>query len=155
MLTSKEAWASKYIGVPFLAGGRTLKGLDCYGLLHVVFKEQLGVDIPEHQDVYYERNPSEDGHDRQTVGDAISMRTLKDWTPIIDGQEKSMDGIILRIAGHPIHIGLVLVPGIMLHSEFGHDTVVESYRNLKWERRLVGFYRHKSLIGGTVAAGNP
>jgi cell wall-associated NlpC family hydrolase len=40
------AWASRYVGVPYVAGGRSPKGWDCAGFTHWV-AEQYGISIPE------------------------------------------------------------------------------------------------------------
>lgn len=39
-------WASQYIGIPYLAGGSDVAGLDCWGLVRLVLKEQCGLDMP-------------------------------------------------------------------------------------------------------------
>jgi cell wall-associated NlpC family hydrolase len=40
------AWAKRFTGVPYVAGGRSPKGWDCAGFTHWVAK-QFGIDIPE------------------------------------------------------------------------------------------------------------
>lgn len=36
-----------FIGIPYLDGGRDLKGCDCYGLVALYYKHILNIDIPE------------------------------------------------------------------------------------------------------------
>lgn len=40
-------WAVKYVGLPYLLGGRTEVGLDCWGLVRLVYQNQLGVTLPD------------------------------------------------------------------------------------------------------------
>lgn len=35
------------IGIPFIEGGRSLKGCDCYGLVKLYYKHILNIDIPD------------------------------------------------------------------------------------------------------------
>lgn len=40
-------WSTQYIGLPYLAGGRDRVGLDCWGLIRLIYHEHLGVLLPE------------------------------------------------------------------------------------------------------------
>ena len=40
-------WATKYIGLPYRPGGRDRGGLDCWGLLKLIYLEQRGIPLPD------------------------------------------------------------------------------------------------------------
>ena len=37
---------NKYIGVPFADGTPSLKGANCYSLVELIYREELGIEIP-------------------------------------------------------------------------------------------------------------
>ena len=39
-------WVDGYIGIPFVLGGRERTGLDCWGLVRLVLREQFQVEVP-------------------------------------------------------------------------------------------------------------
>ena len=41
-------WANKYVGLPWAWKGRTSEGVDCYGLLRLVYRDERGIALPEH-----------------------------------------------------------------------------------------------------------
>jgi cell wall-associated NlpC family hydrolase len=41
------SWLNRYIGKPYKWGGRTLDGLDCYGLIKLIYKEQYNIILPD------------------------------------------------------------------------------------------------------------
>ena len=39
-------WAAKYVGVPYLLGGDSLRGADCWGLVRLVLWQERGLEMP-------------------------------------------------------------------------------------------------------------
>jgi cell wall-associated NlpC family hydrolase len=129
-------WAGHYIGLPFHEHGRTRAGLDCWGLVRLALAEQFGLAVPSFTHEY-----------RRTVDaariPALIERETSRWQSIPAEAAQTGDVIVLRVGGRPMHVGLVLGDGLMLHVERGIDSAIERYDGPQWRERIFGFYRYK------------
>jgi cell wall-associated NlpC family hydrolase len=128
----------RFVGIPYLDRGRSLVGVDCYGLLHLVFRELRGIELPSHADRY------------QTAADAAAIAALINdeldpWDEISPGDEQIFDGVLLREAGFVRHVGVVAAPGLVLHVERGETSRIERYHSGSLRHRLVGFFRYRTF----------
>lgn len=130
------AWAAEYVGIPYRTHGRGRDGADCWGLLDMVLRERLGQAWRPYEGADWFKGQSPATVSRDAVAYASG------FTPVRAGEERLGDGILLRMRGHPLHCGLVVAPGLMLHTHEQADSVIESYRTMLWEKRIVGFYRY-------------
>jgi cell wall-associated NlpC family hydrolase len=128
---------SRFVGVPYLDKGRSPSGWDCYGLYCYVMREVHGVTVPSHSDSYSTAELD------QSVAAAFDAGR-HGWRSVAPGDEQEGDGVVFNLAGRPLHCGLVIEPGTMLHALKGRDTVIERYRTLAWQKRIEGFYRWNS-----------
>ncbi|MGE0699041.1 MAG: C40 family peptidase [Hyphomicrobiaceae bacterium] len=139
-------WVQRYRNIPYLEGGRTRAGLDCWGLVTLVWREEMGVALPSHDGLFWAK-----GCDMKALGAQID--TFRgDYDPVPAGEEQPLDGVLLRLSGQPIHIGLVVCPGWMLHIARGIDTTIEEYRGALWRHRVLGFYRYRPPDGNAAGA---
>lgn len=131
-------WAKNYVGIPFKENGRDRDGCDCWGLLTMIWQQEFGKPLPEYTGHRWKPHGSakEIGPD---VSDYVSQFTL-----IKPEQAVMGDGVLIRMRGHPLHVGLVLEPGWMIHSHEEADSCIEDYRRPTWERRILGFYRYRA-----------
>lgn len=133
-------WVNKYIGIPFVEHGRSLAGLDCYGLIYLVYAVEKAIFLPKHNETY------KDIEDKETIKQAL-MKYSKGWMQIAPGEEKAFDVLIANMMNYPMHCALVVRRGHMLHALEGCNSVCESYTEGKWRApgRIVGFYRHEAM----------
>jgi cell wall-associated NlpC family hydrolase len=130
------AWAQHYVGIPYRPLGRGRDGCDCWGLLAMVWREQFGRDLPD-----YPGERWNEGVSAQKVADGAQTYAAQ-FAPVLAGQEALGDGILLRMRGHPLHVGLVLAPGWMLHTHETADSCIENYERFVWKQRVIGIYRY-------------
>lgn len=132
-------WVNDYVGMPFKLGGRDREGgVDCFGLCLLVWREVFGLNVPSYGGVAWgETNTAE-------VGAFIAGEVRAGWEPVPDGEEQPGNVVVMRMRGHPIHVGVVVAPGWMLHCHELADAAVENYRSLQWAKRIIGFYRYRN-----------
>ena len=41
------SWLNRYIGKPYKYGGRDMEGLDCYGLVKVIYNDRYNLKLPD------------------------------------------------------------------------------------------------------------
>lgn len=150
--TEPPAWASSYIGIPFEDRGRTREGIDCWGLVKLVYAERLGVMLPD--------LPYRHSAESAVIGKLARDLTRGEWKPTND--PKVGDVQLFRIGRHAGHVGLVVGQARMLHAIEGTLSCIErmdlgASRGV-WEPRLLGTYRFDgpvTLTGQTVPLAGP
>lgn len=139
-MTTVPDWARDYVGLPWRELGRDREGLDCWGLFRLVLAERFGLDVPAYDGVGFVA-----GADCAALARFIDAHTHA-WRRLGAGElPRPGDGVLLRVRGQPIHVGVVVAPGWMLHIEQGIESVIERTDGPRWARRVIGIYRHAEL----------
>lgn len=127
-------WSDKYINIPFKCDGRDRSGCDCYGLVCLVYKEQLNIELPDFKGIFTD-------HDIATLRRvAKEMKSYKEkWQRVQTPQ--LYDVVMLRTGAYTWHVGLVLDNHRMLHVMTGINSVVEDYTGRYWGNRVEEFRR--------------
>ena len=106
-----------YIGIPFLKNGNNRNGCDCWKLIVMVYREQLGIDLPDYAEIFVDDSLAS----LKKVARTMKEERLK-WqqvqTPI------PYDVILLRVDGLVCHAGLVIDRRRMLHIAVHRDDAV-------------------------------
>jgi cell wall-associated NlpC family hydrolase len=132
-------WAGHYIGLPFKEHGRDRQeGLDCWGLVRLALQEQYRIQLPSYRFEYKDTKASSE------ISEIIKREAASGWRKIEKGQEDVGDVIVLYMRGAPMHVGLVIGGGYMLHIEKHINSTIERYESLAWQERVHGFYRYKN-----------
>lgn len=132
-------WSSDFVGIPHSELGRDRSGADCWGLLYIVFREHLNIEVPS----YDEYSATDERFEidqilRTATGSGICV-------PVLSGQEREFDVAVFRRGRLDSHVGVVVQPGLMLHMAEKQQSRIESYRHGYWKTRLTGIVRHVDL----------
>lgn len=118
-----------YIGIPFKYGGRTVKELDCYGLVMLLYKQLKNIDIP----------------------DVTSPEILKDIAALVSNEKLKWkpapieEGAVLifNIKGYGAHVGYVIGPDKMIHTWEATGGVTIERLSTSWTNRILGCYKYE------------
>ena len=131
----------KYINLPYKHSGRDFNGVDCYGLIWLIYKEERNIILPDH---LYEYDWVEKGCNHiieQTY--IVSLNPTFKW--IDKDQCNIYDGLFFYASTKRIvvnHIGLYIGEGHkFVHISARYNSRVDRLDNL-WENRLYGVMRY-------------
>lgn len=128
----KQNWWNEYVGLPYAARGRDHAGVDCWGLVRLVYAEQFDLALPSFADDYA-------ASDRECIAELVATRQ-EGWMRA--EASRSGDLVLMRILGAESHVGVVTTPGYFLHVREGQDAVVERLDSATWKHRVTGIYRY-------------
>ncbi|MFP1683331.1 C40 family peptidase [Alloalcanivorax sp. C16-1] len=131
---------SDFIGIPFRAGGRDRSGCDCWGLLRLIYRERLGLELPSFDGYQEPVSAQSSALIQANRGDWQLVASRADWDVgrAVPGE---LDAVLFTVGGRPNHIGVVVAPGQMIHSAAGKDSCREAFTSPTWRSRIEGFYR--------------
>lgn len=124
----------KYIGIPYVDGGRDFSGADCLGVIRLFYKTEYGIDI---QDVAISCVEHE-AIDRRIEEERASWRSVKlPTTPCV---------VVLKLDRHHMdwctHLGVHIGDGWMLHTAKGKDCLRIRIDHPFYKNRVEGFYEY-------------
>lgn len=137
------AWAANYVGLPFRSTGFDRDGLHCWGLVCLVFQQELGIELPRYGTVT--------AKDLLATARIVGLQIKHGpWLPVIGGR-RSFDVVLMsatvpdggRLVRVPSHCGVAFGPELILHIERGIDSVCVSHHHPTIRHRILGTYRYE------------
>jgi len=129
-------WVNHYVRtVKFVERGREETRADCWGLVRLIYKNELNVDLPSFLDYKTTKQC-------RKITKMMDEEREMNWEEV-SGSEKPFDVILIREAGFAMHVGVVIGKGLMVHCQNGSDTTVANYKtNKDWTSKVEGIYRY-------------
>jgi sulfur carrier protein ThiS len=133
----------KYIGIPYVEKGRDETGVDCYGLVRLIYKNELQIDLPSFSAEYTQT-------DTARIEELIAQYK-EGWEQTDEPVVGSI--VLFRVFGNESHVGVVVSPTHFIHVRENQDSVIESLTSTSWARRKVGYFNYsekKSVVLNAV-----
>lgn len=112
---------SEFTGIPYVERGRDRAGVDCWGVVCLVYRERLEIDLPEYHDAPCIA-------ERAELGALIAdQRQSGPWVTVDEPQ--AYDVAVISYEGHACHVGVWDGHGKILHA-FARRVVLVPPRRL-------------------------
>lgn len=141
MLARPPGWVADFVGIPFRDHGRMDDGVDCWGLVHLVFRRRFRIHLPDHTELYQ----ATDQVDMIACAIAAHRETWRRVSGpfLLDG-----DVALLRVSGRAAHVGVICGFPWFLHAEAGIGAACDRLDGLRWGRRVDSIWRHPRMLTG-------
>lgn len=133
------SWSNAYVGLPWAEFGRDRAGCDCWGLACVIYREELGITLPD----YLGYGSADELGEIAALVDGATASPL--WLPA-SGPALAFDIAVFRRGRLSSHVGIVVRHGLMIHMADESAARHERYDAGRWRTRLTGTWRHVDLV---------
>jgi NlpC/P60 family len=132
-------WVEKYVGIPFVDHGRDWSGLDCWGLVRLVYLTECGIVLPSYGEISA-TELSEVAH--EVAGESRKEPWLQIENP------RLFDVAVMHRRKAPIHVGVVaeLDPVRILHIERATHAVFVPITHPSISFRPTLYFRHGKML---------
>lgn len=133
------SWVSRYVGIPFLDQGRDAYGCDCWGLVRLIYKNELNIDLP----AYGEISAVDLAKVARNITEGYNGET---WEAVDVPQP--LDVVVMRFHGskHIGHVGVMVNDTDLIHTERRIDAAIVPLSHMTIRTRIVCFRRHKEMM---------
>lgn len=137
-------WAEKYVGLRFVDHGRSMEGVDCWGLVQLVMREEKGIELPSYGET--------SALDLAAVAKIVAHESACDpWVPVFPNSVAAFDVAVMHRKHDPIHVGIMVNRYSVLHIEAKTDSVIMLISDARIAFRYPRFYRHRDVIAHHAA----
>lgn len=124
----------QFIGIPYVDRGSSFDGCDCWGLVWLYHTQVLHREVPRYDGYESAEAPS--------IVEYISSR-WNQWESVEPAHMEHGDVLALRVGRLPVHCGVYVGRGHMLHVLEGRMSCLERVTSGVWKDAIVRIGRWK------------
>lgn len=129
--------AGDYVGIPWRDQGCGRDGCNCWGLVRLIYRLELGIELPAFSD-----RVANDA-DREAIAAVIAGERSR-WDLVERSAAALFDVVIMRDAGVESHIGIVCGPGRLLHVPQGGASMIQRMGGVAVRSKIAGVFRYRA-----------
>lgn len=127
-------WVNKYIGIPFVSGGRDNTGCDCYGLIRLILSQEYNIGLPEFVGDY-----------TNALDVTQTKKLFCDMIPVLTGEKidypEEASVALIRSHGCLCHVALYAGEDYIIHCRRDIGAVCERLSSPRITGTVEGWYR--------------
>lgn len=128
-------WAACYIGLPYERGGRGPRGVDCWGLLRLIYAFEFRISLPFFPGVE---------SDALLASRTIEKETMSEWVLSDQPFDGAAVGLSQRSVLHHVGIYTPSDGGKIIHCWRSHNVIADTGEGLRLKGfKRIEFYRHR------------
>lgn len=131
---------SRYINIPFKDLGRDFDGVDCYGLVALVYKEELGIYLPDYTELFYGKERNSLKEKKDSTLRSIGIEWVPDKKPLAKFDALIFNKVLCNTTVTS-HIGLYINNNKFLHVLQDFPSVIDRLDNPFWKSKFYGAMR--------------
>ncbi len=125
------SWSNRYLGIPWSREDLGARGTHCWGLVRLVYAEQLGIALEDFGAA----------HSRAENAAIVADRRQRwPWREV--PRAASFDVIVFRRGKIDDHIGIMVDGPLMLHVDIGGEARVDDVTSPEFSSRRAAYHRH-------------
>jgi len=130
----------EYVNLSYKNLGRDKVGCDCYGMIYLIYKEKLGIELPDFTELLYDK-------DWYQTENHILENIWDDWEEVILPY-KIYDALLFysyELKTIVNHIGILIGEDKFLHISSKYSSKVDRLNDY-WKSRLYKALRYKRMV---------
>ena len=133
-------WWKKYERALFEEKARGPNKFDCWGLVRAIYENDHPdkIILPSYDECYMTTTQPDD---KKKISETIAQQKQSHWIEVT--KPKEFDVVLLKINNFPMHVGIVIRKGVMIHCTQGINTAIEKYDSMRWANKVMGFFRYE------------